>query len=475
MTTSQSLRILDYRIENGTEQYQVEYGPPRGIRWANSFAIGGQYAEEKKAVKFRWEQRQAKLDLTDSPLEMTMTNIGVSHASIKCVCMHSHPATEADLVICSVCRKYSHLRCVLPEWSPSQPLPKSLISDFSCPFCRIKFIDPFTPSSEILAFSICAPLPGRAKDSFSIALKFQLDPALLTALQSRQSTVAIRSIAVSANAKFLAGPLWPATVTASVNNFQDVFKILPPKFGHHRKEAVQRNIEDLGRANFNEAKLVCTGHVDAAMGEQMKYMVAVMVTSTRSVDDLIHSVRRSTFEESTAANRLVLKVLHERYMELQSNDLLIASTFEGDIISTRCPLTLSAISTPVRGMHCLHLQCFDLAAYVDVNHKMRNVEKRWKCPVCNRIVKPEELVVDKLFEQICVADKEPCRHRLTLGGDLSAWELLPDEELVGEESEGSDHEPTNIDSKPSKRPRLSDKTTETQSTKPNEQIVLDLE
>ena len=478
MTTSQSLRILDYRVENGVEQYQVEYPAPRGVRWVHAFAIGGQYAEEKKAVKFRWEQRQAKLDLTESADETAESSPGISPISIKCICMHVHPSTESDLILCGVCRKHSHLRCVFPEWSSSQPLSKTLTDFFACPFCRVKFLDPFTPASEILAFS----LSSRSKDphgtpTFTVPLKFQLDSTLLTALQSRQSVLAIRSIAVSANAKFLNGPLWPATVTATVNNFQDVFKILPPKFGHHRKEAVQKNIEDLGRPSFNEARLVCEGNVEPGMSEHIKYMMAVVVTSTKSVEDLVRDVRRLTAAEANAQDRHILKTLYERYVQLQSNDLLIASNFEGDIVSTRCPLTLSEIQVPVRGGSCMHLQCYDLAAYVDVNHKMRNVEKRWKCPVCNRTVKPEDLVVDTLFQEVCVARQEPRRLRLRVGdADVrTAWEELPDEELVGE-AEDSDQDDHALTGPEAKRPRLADRDgQETTHGKPNEQIVLDLE
>lgn len=49
-------------------------------------------------------------------------------------------------------------------------------------------------------------------------------------------------------------------------------------------------------------------------------------------------------------------------------------------LNTACPFTYITIAEAARGEHCLHLQCFDLSTYVNMNAK----HKRWQCPICNR-------------------------------------------------------------------------------------------
>jgi hypothetical protein len=96
---------------------------------------------------------------------------------------------------------------------------------------------------------------------------------------------------------------------------------------------------------------------------------------------------------------------------------------------------------------------------------MRNVEKRWKCPVCNRTVKPDELILDSLFAGICESGREPRRMRLQVQDDQGVWEALPDEELVGEESADEEEDQPSE----AKRPRLMD-----DEEKSKEHVVLDL-
>merc|ERR1719440_599429 len=66
-----------------------------------------------------------------------------------------------------------------------------------------------------------------------------------------------------------------------------------------------------------------------------------------------------------------------------------------------CPISLSRIKTPARGKKCRHLQCFDLEAYLVSNQKMAAINKRWRCPICDHLVKPPgDLFIDTLFVSV---------------------------------------------------------------------------
>ena len=60
----------------------------------------------------------------------------------------------------------------------------------------------------------------------------------------------------------------------------------------------------------------------------------------------------------------------------------------------QCPISFSHIQIPARGRDCPHLQTFDLESYLLANSKTEALNKRWCCPVCDRLVRPEHLVKD---------------------------------------------------------------------------------
>lgn len=54
------------------------------------------------------------------------------------------------------------------------------------------------------------------------------------------------------------------------------------------------------------------------------------------------------------------------------------------------PLTFMTMSTPVRSIHCVHLQCFDASFFLG----MMESTPTWLCPVCNRSISADDLVLD---------------------------------------------------------------------------------
>merc|ERR1712118_646287 len=65
-----------------------------------------------------------------------------------------------------------------------------------------------------------------------------------------------------------------------------------------------------------------------------------------------------------------------------------------------CPISFMRMEVPARGRDCLHIQCFDLSAYLSSNQRMASLKKRWQCAVCSRIIKPSDLVVDSFNMEV---------------------------------------------------------------------------
>ncbi|KAG7956494.1 hypothetical protein I3843_11G126300 [Carya illinoinensis] len=60
-------------------------------------------------------------------------------------------------------------------------------------------------------------------------------------------------------------------------------------------------------------------------------------------------------------------------------------------ISLRCPISYTRIRTPVKGLSCKHLQCFDFDNFLDINSRRPS----WRCPHCNQYVCNMEIRIDQ--------------------------------------------------------------------------------
>ena len=61
-------------------------------------------------------------------------------------------------------------------------------------------------------------------------------------------------------------------------------------------------------------------------------------------------------------------------------------------LSLHCPLSRTRLGVPVRGVTCRHLECFDLASYLECARVAR--PPKWACPLCASDAKPSKLRVD---------------------------------------------------------------------------------
>ena len=490
-----SIRLLEYKQEDGKDMYLVEY-PAKGQRWVFSFMIGGQYKEEKAALKFRYEQKAGQAEQVAQTDASSASN-GVStdtgstlpslvppknpvvdsREALKCICQQQHATSGEEVIACGLCSKKSHVRCVRAEGLSAQES-----KDWQCPFCRILHMDPFNPGVELLMFTTTPRnmLAPSSQDG-NLNMRFNVQPNVLKEWQSKKMSVAVRCVGLGPKSLNVPkGPLWPRDVTASVNSYKDVFKILPGKYGHVRREVPSKEITDLVKPNGNNLTISYrTEPPPAANNTQVqppRFLFGVIACEGKSKGDILGLIKHLTIEEAREKDVFLVKQAQEVFDSLQSQELLIETKADFDIVNTRCPLSLWEISTPVRGVECEHLQCYDADAYVDVNIKTRNVEKRWQCPVCSKLVRPEDLIVDEfLFEgmqkakaELKINAEEGLMKRFRLEG--ARWVILADEELEGE---GSDDEDDSSHQRLKKRKSEFSNEKNQQEIPGNDEIILD--
>ena len=76
--------------------------------------------------------------------------------------------------------------------------------------------------------------------------------------------------------------------------------------------------------------------------------------------------------------------------KLESDNSEIQTVEESYRISLICPLTRKRLAKPARGINCTHLECYDLATYIELGFN----SFKWTCPVCQKYAPSIELKLD---------------------------------------------------------------------------------
>ena len=127
-------------------------------------------------------------------------------------------------------------------------------------------------------------------------------------------------------------------------------------------------------------------------------------------------------------------------------------------VSLLCPLALRRIALPARGTACRHATCFDLDAFLTLQHQ----QGFWECPICAQPCPAHTLRVDPAFARI-LAHTRPDATFAMVGPDGS---VLADSESGTGNGNGTSPAP------PSQSPPAAAVTADTAPSQ-NEYIVLD--
>ncbi|KAH9081901.1 PINIT domain-containing protein [Lactarius deliciosus] len=118
-----------------------------------------------------------------------------------------------------------------------------------------------------------------------------------------------------------------------------------------------------------------------------KYYMVVMLVQVTTVNQLIERVKKGKFRSRE-------DVLAQRAQAAKDEDEDIVAGPQKTTL--KCPLSYGRIATPCRSSQCVHVQCFDALSWYSVNEQTTT----WSCPVCEKPINHEELIVDGYFNSI---------------------------------------------------------------------------
>jgi len=88
------------------------------------------------------------------------------------------------------------------------------------------------------------------------------------------------------------------------------------------------------------------------------------------------------------------------------------------------PFMAHIFAIPVRGLNCLHRECFDLETFLNTrNSKVKRSPQTsmvdiWKCPLCNKDARPSSLRIDDFLVNV--------REKLDASGELDVKAIIID-------------------------------------------------
>lgn len=287
----------------------------------------------------------------------------------------------------------------------------TLNCDWYCEMCRSKAYDPFYRVQK----TVLDPNFVRfAKAPSAFRLEYYITDNDLNNMYAKRDSkpgtmtpgsieLQLRCFAVKES--LATGHCWPTSTQLSVNGFGvPITQRAPP--GHANPSKVLRELP----ANIFQYSRVGRNVIDIRTIENPSiFGVMVQIVEVRDINDLINEVKEASKNFTyDSAKEVVIKSFG-----VEDEDDVVATV---TMLSVRCPLGLCVIDLPARGLHCKHVQCFDLKTFILFCKKARS--KAWRCTVCHQFIKASDLRIDPYLKQLLleVQGEE----------DLEEVEIFPD-------------------------------------------------
>ncbi|KZT02638.1 uncharacterized protein LAESUDRAFT_729877 [Laetiporus sulphureus 93-53] len=290
----------------------------------------------------------------------------------------------------------------IPPYNPYAPARRPAVSSApssstpSDPAPPIKFKpSPFYRVERAVSSLIECPESTSSMDRRQQTLHFQIDKDILSKLSSPHPKYQLRLYCTSSSFHTPANAFRPTSVPALIE--------FPPTCEVRvNGEAMSANLKgmkkkpgtapppDIGkklRVTLGATNRVEMVYVNSQQPVQAKkYYIIVMLVETTTVEQLVDRLKKGKYKRGEEIRAQMAK----------------AASIDDDIVaghqkmSLKCPLSYMRIQTPCRSSHCVHPQCFDAFSW----YSLMEQTTTWLCPVCEKVLNVEDLIVDGYFDNI---------------------------------------------------------------------------
>lgn len=117
-----------------------------------------------------------------------------------------------------------------------------------------------------------------------------------------------------------------------------------------------------------------------------KFYLIVMLVEATTVEQLVDKLKKGKYRNREDIVAQMNKTSSE-------DDDIVAGSQK---MSLKCPLSFMRVKTPCRSILCPHPQCFDATSWFSCMEQTTT----WLCPVCEKVLNYEDLIIDGYFDQI---------------------------------------------------------------------------
>ncbi|KAL2328647.1 hypothetical protein Fmac_022074 [Flemingia macrophylla] len=376
------------------------------ISGATDLASKGQGASDSSSVKVNGEfDVKVKGEFDDS---------FQPDAKIRCLC-GSRLETE-DLVKCDDprCHVWQHISCVIIPEKPTEGNPP-VPDKFYCELCRLSRADPFWvsvahPLHPVKLITTSNPTDG-TNPVQSVEKTFQLTRADKDLVSKPEFDVEAWCMLLNDKVPFRMQ--WPQYTDLQVNgvpvrttnrpgsqllgaNGRDDGPIITP----YTRDGINKIC-----LTGSDARIFCLG-VRIVRRRSMQQPCGIGIVKFElspclilvNVPDILNLIPRESdgeqFEDALArVCRCVGGGNATDDADSDSDLEVVSDTFT---INLRCPMSGSRMKVAGRFKPCIHMGCFDLEVFVEINQRSR----KWQCPICLKNYALENIIIDPYFNRI---------------------------------------------------------------------------
>ncbi|XP_075105369.1 LOW QUALITY PROTEIN: uncharacterized protein LOC107763176 [Nicotiana tabacum] len=323
------------------------------------------------------------------------------------------------------CRTWQHVSCVIiPEKPIEGGAPPNPPETFYCELCRLSRADPFWETIENPLNPVKLAFTSVPADGTNIEQRIEKTFQLTTAVKQDYD---LQAWCMLLNDKVQFRMQWPQHADLQVNGIP-VHCI--DRTGSQLLGANGRDygaiITQCSRDGINK---ILIGGLDARV-----FCLGVRLVKRRTFQQILNMIPKEPdgeiFEDALA--RVCRCVGGRTATENADSDPDLEAVVTDFVpVNLRCPLSGLRINVAGRFKPCVHMGCFDLEVFLEMNQRSR----KWQCPICLKNYSLEDVVIDPHFNRITsqlrtcgekvaeVEIKPDGSWRTKADGDLGHWHL----------------------------------------------------
>nr|CAD1839811.1 unnamed protein product [Ananas comosus var. bracteatus] len=310
------------------------------------------------------------------------------------------------------CRVWQHISCVLiPEKAVEGAQPE-IPSHFYCELCRLSKADPFWTTFSHVLHPVKLISSGGTSDGNNtlqtVEKTFQLSRTDREMLQRAEYDLQVWCMLLNDKVPFRMQ--WPQYADLQVNGIpvRVVTRPCSQLLGINGRDDGPV-ITTCSREGVNK---ICLSRCDARV-----FCFGIRIAKRRTLQQVLNLVPKEPdgerFEDALARVRRC--VGGGNAVENADSDSDLEVVTENVTVNLRCPNSGSRIKIAGRFKPCIHMGCFDLETFVELNQRSR----KWQCPICLKNYTLENMIIDPYFNRI-TSLLQNC------GEDVNEIEVKPD-------------------------------------------------